>query len=187
MATSERQRAAPEGELDRIDMKYRSEEYFWGMKPSSMCYEILKLVPPGLSPATKRVKVLDLGCGEGKDAVFLARNGYDVTGLEISAAGLDKARRLADDVGVEIELIKADLRDFRLDAGYDVLFSNGVLNCIKPKLRSEIFDNYKKHTHTNGLHAFNIHIDKPFIYQIPGKGSTDTEWNSGELFAHYHD
>lgn len=126
MATAERQQAALDGGPDRIDMTYRSDEYFCGMKPSSMCYEVLKPVPPGVSPATTRVKVLDLGCGEGKDAVFLARNGYDVTGLEISAAGLDKARRLADGVGVEVELIKADLREFRLDTGYDVLFSDGV-------------------------------------------------------------
>lgn len=168
--------------IDRIDKKYKADEYFLGKKPSSMCYEVLKLKPP-----TRRLKVLDIGCGEGKDAVFFARNGYDVTGIEISEAGLNKAKRLVDDAGVGIKLIKADIREYRLDTSYDILFSNGVLNCIKPEMRDEIFDNYKKYTSTDGLNVFNIHIDKPFIYQIPGKGSSDTKWFSGEIFTHYHD
>lgn len=76
--------------IDRIEKKYKADEYFLGKKPSSMCYEVLKLKPP-----TRRLKVLDIGCGEGNDAVFFARNGYDVTGIEISDAGLNKAKRLA--------------------------------------------------------------------------------------------
>jgi len=77
--------------IDRIDKKYKANDYFLGEKPSSMRYEVLKLLPP-----TRRLKLLDIGCGEGKDAVFFARNGYDVTGIEISDAGLDKAKRLAE-------------------------------------------------------------------------------------------
>ena len=43
---------------------YESEGYFWGTEPAQLCYELIKLVPPA-----KGVKVLDLGCGEGKDGV----------------------------------------------------------------------------------------------------------------------
>lgn len=48
------------------DREYKKEEYYWGIKPSSMCYKVMELLPP-LQP----YHVLDIGCGEGKDAVFL--------------------------------------------------------------------------------------------------------------------
>ena len=49
--------------------KYRKDEYYWGIVPNRLCYEIMKLRPP-----VKPYRVLDIGCGEGKDAVFLAKN-----------------------------------------------------------------------------------------------------------------
>lgn len=47
---------------------YKSAGYYWGITPNSMCYEIMKLRPP-----IKPLRVLDIGCGEGKDAVFWQR------------------------------------------------------------------------------------------------------------------
>ena len=55
--------------LTDYDKRYNSEGYYWGLTPNNLCYEILRIKPP-----TKQYKVLDIGCGEGKDAVFLARN-----------------------------------------------------------------------------------------------------------------
>lgn len=54
--------------------KYKSDEYYWGIEPSHMCYEVMKLKPP-----IKSLRLLDVGCGEGKDAVFFAKNSYTVS------------------------------------------------------------------------------------------------------------
>ena len=43
-------------------------------------------------PPTRPLKVLDIGCGEGKDAVFFARNGYDVTAFDLSKEGIEKGK-----------------------------------------------------------------------------------------------
>jgi tellurite methyltransferase len=96
---------------------YRREEYFWGVEPSTMCLKILELLPP-----VRPVKLLDIGCGEGKDAVFLARCGYDVSAFDISEAGLDKTKRLADQARVHVRTFRANMWDYRLDEKYDVLF-----------------------------------------------------------------
>ena len=48
--------------------RYRTQELYWGGEPNEMCYDILRLMPP-----TRPLKVLDIGCGEGKDMLFLAR------------------------------------------------------------------------------------------------------------------
>ena len=69
---------------------YASEDYYWGIEPAELCYELLKLLPPG-----KDVKVLDIGCGEGKDAVFMAKQGYQVTAFDITKNGIAKSDGLS--------------------------------------------------------------------------------------------
>ena len=107
----------PSQSLTKYDERYNAEGYYWGLSPNNLCYEIIRLKPP-----TKPYKVLDIGCGEGKDAVFLARNGYNVTAFDISEQGLSKARELADHCGVKVDFFKADIRDFSLDTDFDIIF-----------------------------------------------------------------
>lgn len=158
---------------------YKSEEYYWGTQPSSMCLEILRLAPP-----VKPLRLLDIGCGEGKDAVFMARCGYIVSAFDASDAGLEKAQRLADKAGVHIETFRADVNEYRLDREYDILFSSGVLHYIRPELRSEIFCNYQSHTAQNGLHAMNVFVQKSFIGPPP-EVEVSYDWHTGELFSLY--
>jgi SAM-dependent methyltransferase/mannose-6-phosphate isomerase-like protein (cupin superfamily) len=54
-------------------------------------------------------RVLDLGCGEGRDSVFLARRGFDVTGVDVSRAALDKARERAAAEGVDCTFLERDV------------------------------------------------------------------------------
>lgn len=90
--------------------KYKNEEYYWGIAPSKMCYDIMQLKPP-----VKPLRVLDIGCGEGKNAVFFARNGYKVSAFDIADAGLDKARRLAEHNHVDVDFFKTDIIDIAPD------------------------------------------------------------------------
>jgi tellurite methyltransferase len=162
--------------------EYKNEKYYWGLRPSYLCYKILQMIPP-----IKPLKLLDVGCGEGKDAVFFAKNGYDVTAFDIADAGIDKAKRLADMNNVNVCIIKANILDFRLDTEFDVIFSSGVFNYIASEFRDEILGNYQEHTSNNGFNAFNVFIRKPFISPAPEKETTSFRWNSGELFKHYSD
>ncbi len=162
--------------------EYKREGYYWGIEPSKACYKVLEIMPP-----TRQLKLLDIGCGEGKDAVFFARNGYDVTAFDISDTGIEKTKRLADRFGVHVNVLKADILDFRLDTRIDILFSSGVLHYIKPELREEIFHNYKQFTNKNGIHVFNVFVQKPFIAPPPEKEPNAYKWISGEIFTHYHD
>ncbi|MBQ7336966.1 MAG: methyltransferase domain-containing protein [Clostridia bacterium] len=167
------------------DNRYNQAGYYWGLAPNSICYEIMRLKPP-----TKQYRVLDIGCGEGKDAVFLARNGYSVTAFDISEQGLIKARALADHCDVKIDFFKADARDFRLETEYDIIFSSGVFHYIPDKLRSDIVGNLKQHTTQNGINAINVFVRKPFISLAPDMEESEIsagDWKSGELFMYYHD
>lgn len=76
-----------QNKISEYETRYLQQEYYWGTAPSEMCYEVMKLKPP-VRPWT----VLDIGCGEGKDAVFFARNGYTVSAFDIADEGLSKAK-----------------------------------------------------------------------------------------------
>ncbi|HWR05319.1 methyltransferase domain-containing protein [Sporomusa sp.] len=160
--------------------EYAQDGYYWGLAPSKMCYKILSLLPP-----TKLLKLLDIGCGEGKDAVFFARNGYQVTAFDIADAGIEKTKRLADKIGVHVNVFKADVLDFRLESNYDILYSNGVLHYMKPELRQEIFFNYQQHTSPHGIHVLSAFVTKPFIPPAPEHEPNGHNWLSGELFSLY--
>ncbi|MEG6520436.1 helix-turn-helix domain-containing protein [Desulfotomaculum sp. 1211_IL3151] len=162
--------------------EYAIPGYYWGVKPNSACYQVLELMPP-----TRHLTILDIGGGEGKDSVFFARNGYDVTTFDISDIGIEKTKRLADMVGVNVKVFKADVLDFRLTSNFDILFSSGVLHYINPRYREEIFENYKKYTNKNGMHFFNVFVQKPFIDPPPEKEPNAYVWRSGELLSYYHD
>lgn len=168
--------------ISDYERRYDADEYYWGVEPSQMCYEVMKLIPP-----VRPLKLLDIGCGEGKDAVFFAKNGYKVTAFDITKAGIDKARKLADKHCVNVNFFKADAADFRLESEFDVIFCSGVLHFIPNELRREVFDNYQRHTAKGGIHAMNVFVDKPFIPVPPDKDSRNFKWLSGELFGYYTD
>ncbi|MWV42535.1 methyltransferase domain-containing protein [Paenibacillus sp. HJL G12] len=164
------------------EKEYKRSDYYWGFEPNSVCYKVIQLMPPN-----KQIKLLDIGCGEGKDAVFFARNGYDVSAFDVSSAGVEKTQNLAEKVGVKVNVFQADVLDFRLNSYYDIIYSSGVLHYIKPEYRSEIFDNYKEFTNKNGLHILNVFVDKPFIAPPPENEPNAYRWHSGELLSYYND
>lgn len=166
------------------EKRYQEEGYYWGLEPNQLCYDIMRLKPP-----TKQLKVLDIGCGEGKDSVFLARNGYIVTAMDATDSGIEKGKQLADNCGVSVEFFKADITDFRLKENYDIIFCSGVMHFVKPDYRNDIFQNLKEHTNLNGIHAMNIFVEKPFIEVPENKknGKDRFRWKSGEVFMYYHD
>lgn len=175
--------AAFKDEATFYETAYKTKDYIWGVEPSKACFKVMEVVPP-----TRPLKLLDVGCGEGKDAVFFARCGYNVTGFDISEAGLEKTKRLADKIGVDIRTFKANIIDYRLEEKYDIIYSSGVLHYIKPKLRSEIMENYKLHVNENGLVCMNVFVNKPFIAPPPeDEAQHSFLWNSGELLGFFSD
>jgi 2-polyprenyl-3-methyl-5-hydroxy-6-metoxy-1,4-benzoquinol methylase len=87
------------------DRRYADSEFIWTVHPNHFLVEEAASLPPG--------RALDLACGEGRNAVWLAQRGWEVIGVDFSQAGLEKARRLASERGVHPEWIAADLLDYR--------------------------------------------------------------------------
>lgn len=167
------------------DRRYDREEYYWGLMPNRICYEIMKILPP-----VRPYRVLDMGCGEGKDAVFFAKCGYAVTAFDLSEQGIEKAKRLAEYNKTEVQFFKADLFDYRPDREYDIIFSSGVLHFVPQAVRKELCDSLKAHTSDLGINALNVFVQKPFITRAADSTRDEGKrhlWHSGELFGYFHD
>jgi len=89
------------------DERYAGEEYFYGTDPNDFLKQHVALIEAG-------GRVLCLGEGEGRNAVFLARCGFAVTAVDQSPVGLEKARRLAATHGVSLTTQVADLAIYRI-------------------------------------------------------------------------
>lgn len=76
------------------------------------------LAMSGAKPGTS---ILDLCCGVGRHAVEFARQGFEVTGLDISSTFLDVARRKAVQAGVQITWVEGDMRDIPFQDRFDLV------------------------------------------------------------------
>ncbi len=97
------------------DKKFSGEDYLYGKTPAKFLAENYGYIPLAS-------KVLDVGMGEGRNTVFLARKGYNVTGVDISAIAVRKARRLAAEHGIRINAVVSSMDDFKAkENSYDAI------------------------------------------------------------------
>ena len=88
------------------DRRYTERDRLWSGRPNGA----LVAEVAGLTPG----RVLDVGCGEGADAVWLAGNGWDVTGIDVSGVALERAAGHARDAGVTVSWVHGGLAEAAL-------------------------------------------------------------------------
>lgn len=84
------------------DKRYEGDELIWKAEPNRFLVQETTGLLPG--------RVLDVACGEGRNAIWLAERGWAATGVDFSPVALDKARKLAARRGVSVEWLEADVR-----------------------------------------------------------------------------
>ena len=130
---------------ERWNLKYEGTTYIYGKEPTAFLNEKLSLLKKG--------KALVLAMGEGRNAVYLAENGFDVTGVDISAVGIEKCERLAEERGVVVNSVVADLTDYDMGSEqYDLItnfyfFDKSILPEVIDSLKPGgifIFETYSR-------------------------------------------
>lgn len=111
------------------DKRYDQKEYVYGTEPNDFLVNMAHHLPPG--------RVLCLAEGEGRNAVFLAGLGYDITCVDSSEVGLTKARQLARTKQVELNIEVADLAHYTLTKhAYNGIVS--IFAHLPPMLRVKV-------------------------------------------------
>jgi tellurite methyltransferase len=153
----------------------RPQEYIWGTEPAQLARELAVLLPP-------RARVLDLGCGEGRDSVFFAGQGFEVSGVEISQAGLNKAQRLARERGVSVRWIHADMARLAIRGPFELVYSCGAIHYVPRPDRTRWLQRLQALTSGGGYHGFVVFTDR-LIYAE--KGEIVDYFEPGELSRAY--
>ncbi len=167
---------------NEYDMRYSDSDYYWGIEPNHSCYEVMKLLPP-----IKPYKLLDVGCGEGRDAVFFAKNGYDVTAFDSSDHGIEKTKKLAKKNNIYVNSFVANLNEYLPKDSYDIVFSSSVLHLVPKQTAVDFLRTAIDNTNDGGIHVIQVHVKKPFIEKPPSPDKSIESWKSGELFSYYTD
>ncbi|MFV0258325.1 MAG: class I SAM-dependent methyltransferase [Acidimicrobiales bacterium] len=89
------------------DDRYRTSELVWSAGPNQFVEALASAWPPG--------RAIDVACGEGRNAIWLAEHGWDAVGVDFSAVAIDKARRAADERGVTVSFEVVDVASFGAD------------------------------------------------------------------------
>ncbi|MFP3913744.1 MAG: class I SAM-dependent methyltransferase [Actinomycetota bacterium] len=95
------------------DERYRDSELLWSREPNRFVAEELSALEPGTA--------LDVACGEGRNSVWLAGLGWQVTGVDFSAVALGKAEAMADEQGVAVEWVRADILSWDPGRTFDLV------------------------------------------------------------------
>ena len=91
------------------------------------------------------VNVLDVGCGQGRDAIFIARLGHRVTGVDISPAGISAMLAASRTEDLDISGIVSDIRDYQPDGQYDVMVLDRCLHMLNEADRLSVLSTLIQH------------------------------------------
>jgi tellurite methyltransferase len=162
------------------ESSYRSNEQSSTFgAPSSEIVELAGVMP---EPAD----VLDLGCGDGRNALYLAEQGHLVTAVDVSEAAIHKLSRSAQEASISINAEIQDMRRYDFQQDFDLIIAHGSLHLIPRPDWATLIARIKKHTRAGGHNIVAVFTDvlpppedlKPFQVGL---------FREHELFEQYRD
>jgi cyclopropane fatty-acyl-phospholipid synthase-like methyltransferase len=161
------------------DERFAAPEYIFGREPNRFLVSQAALLQPGAA-------VLDVATGEGRNAVWLAQRGCRVTGIDISAKAIEKARRLAAESGLEVRFEVEDVRQRSWVAdAFDAVVTI-FIQFAAPAERRSVFEGMQRTLRPGGVIVLQGYTPKQLEYRTGGPPQADhmyTEPLLREAFA----
>jgi len=166
----------------KFDKYYFDEEYkkskgfLWGMQISKPFAEFEKLLK-------RKSKVLDLGCGEGRIAVYLAKKGHNVTAVDISETGIKRLNEFTKKEKLKVKTEVADLENYKIKKNYDCILSLATIHFLSKKKIYSLVNEIKSKTKKEGFNFITV-----FRKGDPSEGKFKMYFfENGELTKMYSD
>ena len=154
------------------DDRYNTDEYIFGMNPNAFLVSIIDQIPKG--------RILCIAEGEGRNAVYLARAGYDVTAVDQSPVGLKKAETLASNHGVSIQTIAANLSDYQIEKNsWDAVIS--IFCHLPPDLRKDVHNQVAACLRPSGVLVLEAYTPNQLNYDTGGPSNIQLLMTLDEL------
>ena len=153
--------------------KFKQNEYVYGTKANDFLANHVHHLP-------KNGHILSLGEGEGRNAVYLAELGFQVTALDAAQSGLDKVQRLADSKNVQIKTVLADLANYEFDANHwDGIIS--IFCHLPPALRQRVHQQIPSSLKPRGVFLLEAYRPQQLEFKTGGPGALEMLYNAVEL------
>lgn len=110
-------------------MAYNYDELY-GAEPNALGEPTRAFVDFFAGRSGKQLRVLDIGCGQGRDALFIARAGHQVVGVDLSSNGIGDLTAVAKEEDLPIEGIVADVSTFVPEGTFDILLIDRTLHML---------------------------------------------------------
>jgi SAM-dependent methyltransferase len=153
-------------ELERWEARYAAPGYHFGTAPNAFLKSKAHLLKPGQ-------RALSIADGEGRNGVFMAECGLDVTAFDFSPNALAKARALAKERGVNVRFEQADLETWPWPtAAFDVVVAIFIQFCTPP-VRAKVFENMRRAVKPGGLILMQGYRPEQLKYKTGGPAQVE--------------
>lgn len=154
------------------DERYSTAEYVYGTSPNKYLVSVTGRLPKG--------RVLCLAEGEGRNAVYLAGQGFDVLAVDGSKVGLAKADKLAEKSGVTIRTQRANLDTYDLgEERWDAIVA--IFCHLPPELRSRVHAGVVKALKPGGVFVLEAYTPKQLDYKTGGPPKVELLISAADL------
>jgi tellurite methyltransferase len=130
---------------------YREQQVSTMGGPSLEIYEILPALDKG-------ARVLDLGCGEARNSLFLAQHGCEVTAIDRSEHAIAKVRLAAERLGVKVDAFVGDIAHLDIEGDYEAVLAHGVLYYLTNQEWRDLLGQAKERTVAGGFNIYSVFI-----------------------------
>jgi cyclopropane fatty-acyl-phospholipid synthase-like methyltransferase len=162
------------------DQRFSAPEYIFGKEPNRFLVSQTKLLRPSM-------RVLDVATGEGRNAVWMARQGCEVVGIDISPLAIDKANRLAAEAGVQVAFQVADVRQWRwTPEAFDAVVSI-FIQFAAPGERAAVFEGMKRALRPGGLLIMQGYTPRQIEYKTGGPPQAEHMYTEALLRSAFGD
>lgn len=164
--------------MNQWDEKFDSEEYIYGKEANSFVKGIFK------KPTDNNEKILLLAEGEGRNAVYLAKLGYDITTYDMSQVGINKQYQLAKEAHVDINANYGDITKPNLAAGSSFDYSINIFGHVPNEGKQEMFNNLVQSLVIGGYSYFEFYSKEQLAYGTGGPKDESMLYKIDEIEAY---
>lgn len=157
--------------------KFSQADYFYGLNPNRFLASQINLLK-------NHKKLLCLGEGEGRNAIFFAKNGFEVSAIDASNLGLEKLQNRAIEENLNIKTICMDLNDWEVTKKYDVIVAS-YLHMYKNE-REKLFQKIEDSLNPNGYFIAEFFSTKQLSYKSGGPKDLDLLYTIEDFSNHFN-
>lgn len=161
--------------MNHWDDKFDSNDYIYGKEANAFVQNTFQ------TPTTKHEKVVLLAEGEGRNAIYLAKLGYDVTTYDMSRVGINKQYKLAEEYNVNIEAIYGDITrtDLIPQASFD--YSINIFGHVPNEGKHGVFNNLIQPLVTGGHSYFEFYSTEQLTFGTGGPKDESMLYDINEI------